>query len=573
MKKVCTRCGVKFQCKHPANSLCCCKSAKLDAKQIEYLKENYDDCLCLECLKLLRDNFYVCEVNPKFKRKKMIRKVLVANRGEIAIRVMRSCREMNIRTVAIYSEIDRASHHVSYADEAYCLGGASAKESYLNQEKIIELAKECNVDAIHPGYGFLSENAHFAQSCEKEGIIFIGPSAETMKLMGDKIEARKQMIKGGIPVVPGTENPLNNVSEALKICKEIGFPVILKASMGGGGKGMRIIRDASEVDEAFVSARAESLSSFGDETVYIEKYIEEPHHIEFQILGDNFGNVIHVFERECSVQRRNQKIVEESPSPFITEEVRCRMSKKAVIAAKTVNYVGAGTIEFLVDKNYNFYFLEMNTRLQVEHPITEEVVGIDLVKEQLNIANGFPLSISQDELRQKGHAIECRICAEDTSNGFSPCAGIIKQLREPTGIGVRIDSGVYEGYEIPIYYDPMIGKLIVWASNREQAIERMRRVLYEYKITGLKTNLNYLKRIFYNPEFIKGLYTTRFTEKNSKTLVRSHGMNEELENVVMVASYIDFLMNLEENQNTRNCDNRPISRWRQFGLQKGILRI
>ena len=398
-------------------------------------------------------------------------------------------------------------------------------------------------------------------------------NAETMEAMGDKISARKHMIAAGVPVVPGTEQPLQSAEEAVRICNEIGYPVMLKASMGGGGKGMRLIHSESEVVEAYNTARSESMSSFGDDTVYLEKFVEEPHHIEFQILGDNHGNVIHLFDRECSVQRRNQKVVEESPSPFLTPELRREMGEKAVAAAKAVNYSGAGTIEFLVDKNRRFYFLEMNTRLQVEHPITEEVVGVDLVKEQIRIANDEVLHLKQEELFQRGHAIECRICAEDTENNFMPSPGVIKQLTEPNGIGVRIDSYVYDGYEIPIYYDPMIGKLIVWATTRQYAIERMRRVLYEYKITGVKTNLAYLKRIMHVPDFVKGEYNTLFIEKNARMLVRINTANEELENIAMIAAYMDYLVNLEENVSAQLPDARPISRWREFGLQKGVLRI
>ena len=498
---------------------------------------------------------------------------MIANRGEIAVRIMRSCREMGIRTVAVFSEADRTSRHVMYADEAYLIGPAIAANSYLNIEKIIEVAKEARADAIHPGYGFLSENATFARRCKEEGIIFIGPRPETIEMMGDKIEARKCMEKAGVPIVPGTEEPLQSVEEAIELCNKIGYPVMLKASMGGGGKGMRLIHNEGEVEEAYNMARSESLSSFGDNTVYLEKFVEEPHHIEFQILGDNHGNAIHLFDRECSIQRRHQKIVEESPSPFLTPELREEMGRCAVRAAKAVNYSGAGTIEFLVDKHRHFYFLEMNTRLQVEHPVTEEVVGVDLVKEQIRVANDEVLHLKQEDIRQRGHAIECRICAEDTEYNFIPSPGIIKQLMEPNGIGVRIDSYVYEGYEIPIYYDPMIGKLIVWATTRQYAIERMRRVLYEYKITGLKTNLNYLKRIMHNPDFVRGEYNTLFIEKNTKTLLRATGSNEELENVAMITAYIDYLMNLEENANTQQMDTRPISRWREFGLQKGVLRI
>lgn len=505
----------------------------------------------------------------------MINKILIANRGEIAVRVMRSCREMGIKAVAVFSEADRTSHHVAYADEAYEIGPAAASESYLNIEKIIEVCKLCHADAVHPGYGFLSENAEFARRCKQEGIIFIGPSPEVMETMGDKIAARKTMIAAGVPVVPGTEQPLESVEEAKRLCNEIGYPVMLKASMGGGGKGMRLIHSEAEVEEAYNSAKSESMSSFGDATVYLEKFVEGPHHIEFQILGDNHGNVVHLFDRECSVQRRNQKIVEESPSPFLTPELRKEMGEKAVAAAKAVNYSGAGTIEFLVDKNRHFYFLEMNTRLQVEHPITEEVVGVDLVKEQIKVADNQPLHFKQEELFQRGHAIECRICAEDTANNFMPSPGLIRQLTEPNGIGVRIDTYVYEGYEIPVFYDPMIGKLIVWATTRQYAIERMRRVLYEYKITGLKTNLSYLKRIMHTHDFVAGDYNTSFIEKNSKMLLRNNSQNEELENIAMIAAYIDYLVNLQENQGGGQQDEEQsaISRWKMFGMQKGVLRI
>ncbi|MEG1615837.1 MAG: acetyl-CoA carboxylase biotin carboxylase subunit [Bacteroidales bacterium] len=504
----------------------------------------------------------------------MIKKVLVANRGEIAVRVMRSCKEMGIRTIAVFSEADRTSKHVAYADEAYCIGPAASKESYLCADKILEVAKAHGADAIHPGYGFLSENSAFARRCAQEGIEFIGPSGDTMDMMGDKISARIKMIEAGVPVVPGTKEPLKSVEEAIEVSKKIGFPVMLKASAGGGGKGMRLIFEESGVEEAYTTAKSESLSSFGDDTVYIEKFVEEPHHIEFQILGDKHGNVIHLCERECSVQRRNQKIVEESPSCFITPEIRKEMGDRAIAAAKAVDYVGAGTIEFLVDKNRNYYFLEMNTRLQVEHPITEEVLGIDLVKEMINIANGLPLRFKQEDIVQRGHAIECRICAEDTNFNFMPSPGIIKQITEPQGIGVRLDSYVYEGYEIPVHYDPMIGKLIVWATTREYAIQRMRRVLHEYKITGVKNNIAYLRRIMDTPDFTEGRYDTGFIAKNSDFLLQPEtDGQEESEEVAMIAAYIDYLMNLEENNAGSAEDNRPISRWREFGRQKGVLRI
>ena len=348
---------------------------------------------------------------------------------------------------------------------------------------------------------------------------------------------------------------------------------MLKASMGGGGKGMRLIHNAEEVEEAYTTAKSESLSSFGDDTVYLEKFVEEPHHIEFQILGDKHGNVIHLCERECSVQRRHQKIVEETPSVFVTPELRKDMGEKAVAAAKAVNYIGAGTIEFLVDKHRNYYFLEMNTRLQVEHPITEEVVGVDLVKEQIKVADNQVLQLKQEDIKQRGHAIECRICAEDTEMNFMPSPGIIKQITEPNGIGVRIDSYVYEGYEIPIYYDPMIGKLIVWATNRDYAIERMRRVLHEYKLTGVKNNISYLRAIMDTPDFVEGHYDTGFIAKNGEHLKQCiMRTSERAENIAMIAAYMDYLMNLEENKGDAT-DNRPISKWKEFGLHKGVLRI
>jgi len=504
----------------------------------------------------------------------MIKKILVANRGEIAIRVMRSCKEMGIKTVAVYSEADRTSRHVFYADEACCIGPAPSKESYLVIDRIIEAAKRFGADAIHPGYGFLSESAEFVRRCEAENIIFIGPSAEAMIKMGDKISARQTMIAAGVPVVPGTQENMKDLDQVRSVIASIGLPVMLKASAGGGGKGMRLIRLESEIENAFNTAKSEAMSSFGDETVYIEKYIESPHHIEFQILGDKHGNIIHLCERECSVQRRHQKIVEESPSPLMTEALRQDMGAKAVAAAAAVNYVGAGTIEFLVDDNLNYYFLEMNTRLQVEHPITEEVLGVDLVKEQIHVANGAPLRLKQSDVVQRGHAIECRICAEDSENNFMPCPGVIKQLTEPLGIGTRVDSYVYEGYEIPMHYDPMIGKLIVWAVTREYAIERMRRTLFEYKITGLKTNISYLRKIMDTPDFVSGKYNTHFIEKNSDSLLKSsyEGTKDEDEDVAIIAAYMDYLVNLEENA-PKTADNLPISRWREFGKRNGMVRI
>lgn len=501
-----------------------------------------------------------------------IKKILIANRGEIALRVMRSCREKGIRTVAVFSEADRTSLHVSYADEAVCIGPAPSAESYLCIDKIIQAAKETGVQAIHPGYGFLSENAEFSRRCAEEGIIFIGPAASSIEAMGDKISARKAMIAAGVPVVPGTATNLNE-EELIKVSRNIGLPIIIKASAGGGGKGMRLVTDESELISAYTAAKSEARASFSSDDVYVEKYIESPHHIEIQFLGDTFGNVIHLFDRECSVQRRHQKIVEESPSPFITDEIRHKMGEIAVKAARSVGYVGAGTIEFLVDKDMNFYFLEMNTRLQVEHPITEEVLGIDLVKEQIDIADGQKLRFRQEDISQRGHAIECRICAEDTENNFMPTAGVINNVRTPQGIGVRVDSFIYDGYEIPIHYDSMLSKLIVWATTREYALERMRRVLYEYKITGIKTNIDYLRRIMDVRDFVDGDYTTHFIEENDGNLQKTpdKDLNEKM---AVIAAYIDYVVN-KNTQDTGGVvtDQRPISRWRAFAKQKGVLRI
>ncbi len=513
----------------------------------------------------------------------MIRKIVVANRGEIAVRIIRSCREMNITSVALYSDADRMSKHVMLADEAYNLGPAPSKESYLDINKIIDVTLKCGADAIHPGYGFLSENSEFARRCTEAGIVFIGPKAETIDRMGDKISARQSMIAAGVPVVPGIERQLQSVDEAKKVCADIGFPVILKAASGGGGKGMRLIRSENEVAEAYTAARMEALSSFGDETVYIEKYIEEPHHIEFQVLGDTQGNVIHLYDRECSVQRRHQKIVEESPSPFLTPELREQMGKTAVAAAKAVDYIGAGTIEFLVDKNYNYYFLEMNTRLQVEHPITEEVLTVDLVKEQIYVASGLPLHLRQEDVFQRGHSIECRICAEDPDNDFMPSPGLVKQITDTNGLGVRIDSYIYEGFEVPLWYDPMISKLIVRATTREYAIQRMRAALDEYKITGIKTNIPYLNAIVNMPDFVKGEYDTAFLEKNGdalRTYLKENqpGQVDEkiVEDMVLIAAKINYLVSLEEIGSATvggSSNSGTLNRWREFGKRKGLLGI
>ncbi|HPK04781.1 MAG TPA: acetyl-CoA carboxylase biotin carboxylase subunit [Bacteroidales bacterium] len=499
----------------------------------------------------------------------MIKKVLVANRGEIAVRVMRSCREMGLVTVAVFSDADRKSLHVRYADEAYHIGPSPSVQSYLNIEKIIEVAKKCGADAIHPGYGFLSENEKFSQRCDDEGIIFIGPSPQAISAMGDKITARKHMMKAGVPVVPGTENKITSEEEAIQTITEIGLPVMIKASAGGGGKGMRLVHKKSEIVSAIRAARSEAHTAFGDDAVYIEKYIDSPHHIEFQILADKHGHTIHLFERECSVQRRHQKVIEETPSPLLTPEIREEMGRHAVNAAKAVNYYGAGTIEFIVDDNLNYYFLEMNTRLQVEHPITERVVGVDLVKEQIRIANGEHLKLKQEELRQFGHAIECRIYAEDTNNNFMPSPGLIRHISEPLGLGVRYDGYVYEGYEIPIYYDPLISKLIVWAQTREEAIRRMRRALYEYKITGVKTSIKFLARIMDIPDFKNGTYNTHFIENNSDILFQDPYCGERCETLAIISTFIDYLDKIEMKKNEQASRNN-VSNWKESGKRKAL---
>ena len=501
----------------------------------------------------------------------MIGKVLIANRGEIAVRVMRSCREMGIISVAVYSDADENSMHVRYADEAYHIGRAPSAESYLNMDRILEVAKRCQADAIHPVYGFLSENAVFSGKCSDAGILFIGPGPEAIRAMGDKITARKNMIAAGVPVVPGTTDPIRDESRALDTIREIGLPVMIKASAGGGGKGMRLVRKEDEITGAIRMARSEAAAAFGDDSLYIEKYIDSPHHIEFQILADKHGNIIHLFERECSVQRRHQKIVEETPSPLITPDVREAMGKAAVAAAKAVSYSGAGTIEFIVDDNQNYYFLEMNTRLQVEHPITERVVGVDLVKEMIRIANGDVLWLKQEDLHQDGHAIECRIYAEDPENNFMPSPGRIEHITEPKGLGVRCDGYIYEGYEIPIYYDPMVSKLICWSRTREGAIARMKRALYEYKITGVKTNIRFLEMIMDCPAFREGKYNTQFIEKNQEWLAGPQIPDPVNEDRAILVVFADYLRKLDKYE-TKIVAGNSTSGWKWSGRKKNLPR-
>ena len=440
----------------------------------------------------------------------MFKKILIANRGEIALRVIRTCREMGIKTVAVYSTADKDSLHVKFADEAVCIGKPSSADSYLNIPHIMAAAEITNADAIHPGYGFLAENSKFAKICADHGIKFIGPTPEMINSMGDKVTAKETMIKAGVPVVPGVEGLLESVDHAKKSAKEIGYPVILKATAGGGGKGMRVVTQESEIEKAFETAKAEAAASFKNDGIYMEKFVEEPRHIEIQIAGDQYGNVCHLSERDCSIQRRHQKLVEESPSPFMTDELRERMGNAAIKAAQAINYESVGTIEFLVDKHRNFYFMEMNTRIQVEHCVTEEVINYDLIKEQIKIAAGE--KITGKNYYPVMHAIECRINAEDPYNDFRPSPGKITVLHTPGGHGVRVDSHVYAGYVIPPYYDSMIAKLIAVAQTREEAIDTMHRALSEYVIEGVKTTIPFHLQLMQNEDFRKGNFTTKFLE-------------------------------------------------------------
>ena len=442
----------------------------------------------------------------------MIRKILIANRGEIAVRIIRACRELGIATVAVYSTADIDALHTQLADEAVCIGPAASRDSYLNMENIISATIISGADAIHPGFRFLSENTKFVEMCEECKITFIGPSAKLIHAMGNKSEARTTMMNAGVPVVPGTKDPVFEAKRALKIAKDIGFPVMIKASSGGGGKGMRISADPSDFIENFNMAQLESVNAFGDNTMYIEKYIENPRHIEFQILADKFGNVVHLGERDCSIQRRHQKVLEESPSCAIDDDLRRRMGETAVRAAKAVGYENAGTIEFLLDANKDFYFMEMNTRIQVEHPVTEMVTDTDLIKEQIRIASGLPLELKQEDIHVSGHAIECRINAENPEKNFRPCPGLIEDVHIPGGNGIRVDTAIYPGYEIPPYYDSMIAKLIVRGKTRSEAIDKMRSALGEFIIQGVDTNLDFQYDIINNKKFREGKVSTSFIE-------------------------------------------------------------
>jgi acetyl-CoA carboxylase biotin carboxylase subunit len=442
-----------------------------------------------------------------------MQKILVANRGEIALRVMRSAREMGIQTVAVYSTADRTMPFVQYADEAVCIGPAPSNQSYLSGDKIIAAAKQTGADAIHPGYGFLSENAGFAQAVADAGLTFIGPSAHAIEIMGSKLAAKQAAQKFGVPMVPGTETPLRSLEEAQEVVKKTGFPILIKASAGGGGKGMRVVNSESELAEQIRMAKSEALNAFGDDAVFIEKYVGAPRHIEIQVLGDQQGNYVYLFERECSIQRRHQKLIEEAPSSCLTPAIRAAMGKCALDVARACQYYGAGTVEFLVDENLDFYFLEMNTRLQVEHPVTEMITGLDLVKEQIRIARGESLSFTQDSLQINGHAIELRVCAEDPTNNFLPDTGTLTTYIRPQGYGVRVDDGYEPGMDIPIYYDPMIAKLVAWGADREEARLRLLRAIEEYQVKGIHTTLSFGHWALQQPAFINGRFDTHFIGK------------------------------------------------------------
>jgi propionyl-CoA carboxylase alpha chain len=441
-----------------------------------------------------------------------MRKILVANRGEIALRIMRTIRRMGIKSVAVYSEADRQSPHVLYADEAVCLGPAPSSQSYLNGDKIIAICQQLGVDAIHPGYGFLSENADFAQKVTDAGIVFIGPSPDAMRVMGNKLAAKECVKQYNIPMVPGIDEAITDVALAKKIAAEVGYPVLIKASAGGGGKGMRIVEKEADLQEQMERAISEATSSFGDGSVFIEKYVSSPRHIEIQVLADQYGNTVHLFERECSIQRRHQKVVEESPSSILTPEIRKRMGEAAVMVAKSCHYTSTGTVEFLMDDKLNFYFLEMNTRLQVEHPVTEMITGIDLVEEQIKIARGEKLSFTQDDLKINGHAIELRVYAEDPFNNFMPSIGMLERYEKPAGEGIRVDDGYEEGMQIPIYYDPMIAKLVTHGKNRTEAIQRMLQAIRDYKIEGVTTTMPFGTFVMEHPAFVSGKFDTHFVK-------------------------------------------------------------
>ncbi|MGB3339967.1 MAG: acetyl-CoA carboxylase biotin carboxylase subunit [bacterium] len=465
----------------------------------------------------------------------MFKKILIANRGEIAVRVARACHELGISTIGIYSTVDAASRHLWHMDDAVCIGDPAPQSSYLNILKIIEVAQKYGAQAIHPGYGFLAENARFVKTCEDAGIAFIGPNSKAMALVGDKIASRNTVRNADVPIIPGMEARSTDLIAFRKMATQVGYPVIVKASMGGGGKGMRIVRSDQELESNIAAGQREAQSAFGDATVYLEKYIEKPRHIEFQVIRDTHGNVVHLYERECSIQRRHQKIIEETPSPALEESMRSKMGEVAKRVIEAANYTNAGTVEFLVDENKKFYFLEVNARVQVEHPITEMVTGVDLVRQQILVAAGEKLNFTQKDICQRGHAVESRIYAEDPDNDFMPSPGRILYMLEPSGPGIRVDSGIYQGWDVPPHYDPILSKLIAWAETREAALNRISHVLEEYIILGIKTNIGFLKRIMDSEKFITGDYHTHFIDDNEKDLMPKH---DKIHQALIAASLI-----------------------------------
>ncbi len=489
-----------------------------------------------------------------------MKKILIANRGEIAMRVMRSAKEMGIKTVAIYSEADRNAIFVRYADEAVCIGPAASSESYLRGDKILKVCKNLNVDGIHPGYGFLSENADFAREVKKAGIILIGPSPEAMEVMGDKLAAKAAVKAYNIPMVPGTEEAIKDVEEAKEIAKEIGYPILIKAAAGGGGKGMRVVEKDEDFIEQMNLAISEAVSAFGNGAVFIERYVSSPRHIEIQIMADTHGNIVYLFERECSIQRRHQKVIEEAPSSVLTPEKRKQMGEKAVDVARACDYVGAGTVEFLLDENNEFYFLEMNTRLQVEHPVTELITGVDLVKEQINVARGEKLSFTQDNLSINGHSVEVRVYAEDPTNNFLPDIGNLKTYQTPKGIGVRVDDSYEQGMDIPIYYDPMIAKLVTYGKDREEAIDRMIRAIDDYIITGIETTLPFCKFVMQHDAFTSGNFDTHFVQKYFEPQVLKSESVDEQNIAAIIASQ---LFDKKEILNTASNKTKIQSNWKK----------
>ncbi len=504
----------------------------------------------------------------------MFEKILIANRGEIAVRVIRACREMGIDPVAVFSEADRKSLHLRLAEEAYPIGPPPSSSSYLVMEKLVQVAKKSGAEAIHPGYGFLAENANFAEMVESEGLTFIGPPPEAIRLLGDKLKARQTMVEAGLPIVPGTPGGVSSTKEVKSFIDQFGLPVLIKAACGGGGKGMRIIRDEAEIESSLRDASSESEAHFGDGTVYLEKYLQRPRHIEIQILADKHGNVIYLGERECSIQRRHQKVIEESPSPIVDEKMRRAMGESAVEAATAAGYVNAGTVEFLVDKDKKFYFLEVNTRLQVEHPVTEMVTGLDLVKQQIVIAAGERLQHSQEEIKLNGAAIECRIYAEDPQNDFLPSTGVIRSYREPSGPGVRVDSGVYGGFEVPVYYDPLISKLITWGRDRQEAIARMRRALDEYVITGIATTVPFHRQVLDHPEFLSGEFSTHFIDEQYRASAGAYdGFPRSLKEIAALAAVWHDLTNrgkIKIGKADRRLKEDP---WKAFGRREAMRQL